>query len=635
MIDYQQSLRLFFFVFLHAFLVLSTLAHNGLTGDSTLKEIKLEEIDVTAQQSRFSSSTYRMYLIVNQEDIQHLPVKTVSDLLQYIPGIDMRERGASGVQADLSMRGGTASQVKILVNGIDLTDVQTEHYAMDLPIDPMLIDRIEILQGTNFAIDAFSGAINIITKHSFAREDKNYQVLGKLSGGEYGLVQPTLALRLTSKNDSLSDWHLNTSASYNRSEGYMFNTDYKICNMFFQTGWKDIDFQLGMQMKDAGANSFYSTQYPYQFDATRTGFTSLAYEKKWNGGWSLYTHLAYRVHYDHFELFRNGRQPDGTPAPDWYEPNNHWTHATSGHLEGEWHNKRIKINFGVNARNETVRSSNLGHHNRVNVRYFADWHIRWEQFAVAAGANGTWNSQFGNDYALGVNICYRPLHGVQIFFNGNRAIRIPTFTDLYYSSPTLRSNPRMDAEKAWQLELASQWSNKYIYGRIAGFFRWGKDIIDWVKSPNPDSTIWYSTNHTSVNALGGEFVIGLHKLSWVNKIELSYALCLVQTDVRDMLSTYALDFLKHKLHLCFDHRIYKGFGATWSGTLRKRAGDYETASSIEHYQPVFLLDGKIYWSNKWLKVGIEAKNMTNRRYHDFSGILQPQHWIVGSIEFRL
>ena len=76
------------------------------------------------------------------------------------------------MQMDPSIRGGSAKQVKILLNGIDMTDPQTEHYSMDIPIDALMIERIEVLQGTNYAIDAFSGAINIVTKSTDRYTDR-------------------------------------------------------------------------------------------------------------------------------------------------------------------------------------------------------------------------------------------------------------------------------------------------------------------------------------------------------------------------------------------------------------------------------------------------------------------------------
>ena len=154
--------------------------------------LQLKEVTVSGEQIAVSGNDYRLVTTLTAEEMKLLPVTTVADLLQYVPGVDVRQRGASGVQMDPSIRGGSAKQVKVLLNGIDMTDPQTEHYTMDLPVDALMIERIEVLQGTNYAIDAFSGAINIVTRG--ATKD-SLQVTGQLTAGEYGLVNPAVAVR--------------------------------------------------------------------------------------------------------------------------------------------------------------------------------------------------------------------------------------------------------------------------------------------------------------------------------------------------------------------------------------------------------------------------------------------------------
>ena len=176
------------------------------TTDLRLRE--LNEVSVTGHADEdLAVSGYRLVATMTQDDIRILPVTTVADLLQYIPGVDIRQRGASGVQADLSIRGGTGKQAKVFLNGIDMTDPQTEHYTMNLPIDALLIERIEVLQGTNYALDAFSGAINIVTKGGKELVNDGVSELasrgvtlqGKLTAGEYGLVHPALAVKVRAR----------------------------------------------------------------------------------------------------------------------------------------------------------------------------------------------------------------------------------------------------------------------------------------------------------------------------------------------------------------------------------------------------------------------------------------------------
>ena len=64
------------------------------------------------------------------------------------------------------------------------------------------------------------------------------------------------------------------AASYNRSDGYMRNTDYRHGSLFVQASHHSQNdhwlLQLGGQVKNFGSQAFYSTSYPDQYEATRT-----------------------------------------------------------------------------------------------------------------------------------------------------------------------------------------------------------------------------------------------------------------------------------------------------------------------------------------------------------------------------
>jgi iron complex outermembrane receptor protein len=91
----------------------------------------------------------RLTAQIQHEEITALPITTISDLLCYLPGLDVRSRGTSSAQTDVSLYGGTFDQVLVLLNGVPVSDVQTGHYSLNLPISTKLIERIEILQGTS------------------------------------------------------------------------------------------------------------------------------------------------------------------------------------------------------------------------------------------------------------------------------------------------------------------------------------------------------------------------------------------------------------------------------------------------------------------------------------------------------
>ncbi len=120
-------------------------ADNPLISDS-IPEKELSEIVVTGSKTSLPLNlSAKMVTVITSKEIERAPVKSVEDLLNYFPGADVLQRGPHGVQADISLRGGSFDQTAILLNGINLTNPQTGHYSFDIPLNLSDIERIEIV----------------------------------------------------------------------------------------------------------------------------------------------------------------------------------------------------------------------------------------------------------------------------------------------------------------------------------------------------------------------------------------------------------------------------------------------------------------------------------------------------------
>ena len=608
----------------------------------------LSEVNVIATQPKVASDALRIITTITAKEIQSLPVQNINELLDYLPGVDIRTRGSNGAQADISMRGGTFDQVLILLNGVNITDPRTGHANLDLPIDLNMVDRIEILQGTSmnlFGLSAFSGAINIIT-NSISQK----KVKASVSGGDFGYFAPNVGIHY-SKNK----WKIMGAASYNQSTGYIYNTDYQYSNLFLQSSYTDSvlgnwNLQLGGQLKAFGSNSFYSLNYLDQYEATKTGLVSLQWNKRL-GAFGIEAQAYYRTHYDRFELFREGV----TTFPTWYTSHNyHITAVAGGSIKGAWFSRIGKTSAGIELRNEHIISNVLGDaidtkpaipfapdslyfkfaKNRLNVNYFAEQAIFVGNWSASVGFSGNYNTLFQNNFAFGANLGYTFTKNGNLYANINRSLRLPTFTDLYYKSATQESNPNLKPEESLTTELGIRWSDKGFHTQFSAYYRIGKNSIDWVKTADEEK--WHSMNHTNIDAIGGEITIGYQYKYWLKNIEISYAYCQLDKDAGELLSKYALDYLKHKISFNLSHGIYKGFGATWQVTYQDRQGSYINKSAeTVNYSPCFLFDGRVYWQNEKIHVFLESSNLLNTHYYDYGGIEQPGRWIKAGISVNL
>ena len=132
------------------------------------KPIELNEVPVSASLGKetYASAT-KQITILTAKEIQELPVVNINELLEYVAGVDMRQRGPLDVQGDLGIRGGTFDQTLVLVNGVRMNNPQTGHHNMNLPVPLAMIERIEVVHGgaTNVhGIGAMTGVLNIVLK---------------------------------------------------------------------------------------------------------------------------------------------------------------------------------------------------------------------------------------------------------------------------------------------------------------------------------------------------------------------------------------------------------------------------------------------------------------------------------------
>ena len=88
-------------------LVAAHLFPSLVSGQYPLPQYELDEVVVIA--SRIPTpwdQLARNVVIFDREDLQFMPISSIPELLEYAAGVDVRQRGPHGVQADVTIRGG-------------------------------------------------------------------------------------------------------------------------------------------------------------------------------------------------------------------------------------------------------------------------------------------------------------------------------------------------------------------------------------------------------------------------------------------------------------------------------------------------------------------------------------------------
>ncbi|MBP5171801.1 MAG: TonB-dependent receptor [Bacteroidales bacterium] len=613
--------------------------------DDENPEIALEEAVVAAQRIDIASSSQYFIQILKAGDIAPLPVDGLGDVLQLLPGLDVRTRGGYGMQADLSMRGGSFDQVAVLVNGINLTDAQTGHFNLDLPLDLSMVERIEVLHGPVTGLagqTSFCGAVNIVT----GRQRGNRLQAG-VQAGQYGLRSARVGI-----GRELGAWQGTLSLSALNTAGYMPNTDLRKQDAFMQLqrSWGDhgsVNFQAGLQNKGFGAYGFYSLRYPDQYEENQTFFVSAGLKQGLkNLLFEADTWL--RLHNDRFELFRQGR----VEPPSWYTTHNYHLTASSGLKVAlscfeDWG----KSQAGFSLTNDRIVSNVLGEplsrplrapfapdsilldhgRRRVQAGGFLEQHLVAGRWSGCLGLTAGWHSMFGRYFGYAASLVWQAHGQGSLRLHLGRGLRMPTFTDLYYQSATQVANPDLQPEISHQLSLGYEGARGPWQWNLELYGRQGSRIIDWIRLP--EETRWHSVNHTRIRALGGESRLSYAPEGFLQRASVAYAFCTLDKEAGDYLSLYALDYLRHKLAGRLSFRLCKELGCETLLQYRQRAGQYtDLAGNVLRYEPVWLLNTRLHWTQGHCRFSLEADNLLDRRYCDYGGVLQPGRWFKAGLE---
>ncbi len=603
------------------------------------KKISLEEVEVSARRSTaVYSEVGRILHVISRKEIEELPVYNVQDLLRYAMNVDVRQRGPLGVQADVSIRGGSFDQVMILFNGINVTDPQTGHLSLNLPVDMQSIERVEILEGPGARVygpGAFSGAINFVT----GSKTVNNATVNAMAG-QHGLY--------------------NVAANVANSDGYIDNTDFKNHSVFYQglldLGTEQIDLQVGYNDKEYGANAFYTPKYPEQFEQNKTTFASV---KMTTGTKVKVTPALYwRRHQDRFELFRN-------ETPSWYTNHNHHltdVYAANVNTVIPW--KLGKTSFGGELRGENIWSNNIGvemeepidvpgeddqftkFYERTNMSTFLEHVYTYNQFSVSAGVLMNWNSSLGIgvDFFPGVDVSYWASNNVKLFGSVNKSLRLPTFTDLFYDGPTNIGNPDLKPEEALTYEGGVKYLNNWFSGQVSAFYRQSENLIDWGRLEGEEE---YQTRNLSdmdsygVSLQGSIIVKDLVASSPLTSVDFGYAYIDQEKNAPyDYESVYVLDYLKHKFNVAANFRLVKKLSAGINVQWQDREGGYQkyissTESVAVDYDPFWLTDLRLQWNEDKYKIYVDASNLFDKTFYDLGNIPQPGRWIKAGVQVSL
>ena len=546
--------------------------------------------------------------VLTADQIRQSGVTHVVDLLQQVAGVDIKRRGAGAAQADLNIRGGTFDQTLLLIDGIKLDDAQTGHHTLNFLPPPQMIERIEIIKGPAaraYGQNAFTGAINIVTK-----KDIPQTFTLDLQKGNYDQTNGSIFVGNTSERTSVIGF-----LSQNTSDGYRYNTDYDHHQFFVKSSFNrhktPLEMIASFSGRKFGANGFYATlSATEQYEETQASLISIS-QRRTKGAWIFKPKVYWRRGQDMYEYIRN--------KPEIYR-NLHVTNKVGAAFDTSVASDWGLTGMGLDISSVSIRSNNLGNRNRTMMNFFLEhrFYLLNNSIDITPGITANYFSDFGTHSFPGIDLGWQINPKLRLYANAGATFRIPTFTDLYYSDRTTLGNPDLKPEKATSNEIGLRFANPKVTASLAVYNRKAKNLIDFVKNSDDESTLFRAENIQQVNTRGIDLEI-MYRIpvrTLTHEFKLSYSY--LENSLEDSgykFSRYSINNdLKHHFIAGYYFPLYKNFSTyiVFKNVIRTSGDAYA------------VIDASGRWTLDQLEVSVYFNNIFNTEYWESNLVPMPK-----------
>jgi outer membrane cobalamin receptor len=545
----------------------------------------------------------RTIVVLTREDLARLPLSSPIDALRLVPSVEVRERGARGVQADFSIRGAGFGQALVLVNGVRINDAQSGHHNGDVPVTLLDVERVEVLLGggaTAHGADALGGVINVITRRAGPR------FAADLAFGQHDLVEGSAAVSLGARPVA----HV-FSGEFNRSTGFVADRDHDVALGRYQgTIGERTTVTAAYQDKEFGALGFYGPAPSREW--TDHALLSAEHRLTLADGGLVSFDGAYRSHGDTF-IYDWRRSPGSA--------NVHRTHAVSAN--GRWRTAlapSTQLTVGASAGRDAIDSSALGE--RTFSRAGGVVELRQaigSRLVVQPGVRVDRYSRFGTAWSPAVAASGWVTPNVRWRTATGRSFRIPTYTELYYRDPNHQASDELAPERGWSTDggvdaYAAGWS-----GSVTVFGRWDEEVIDWVRPVATER--WRTTNIRDVETVGVEAGVSrrVAETTW----GLRYTGQRASAPSLALLSKYVLDFAPHALSVTA--------ATTWR---RVDIGSHVTYTQRHDGRDYWVADLRVARALGRAEIYADVANAFDADYQEVKGVDMPGRWVKVGLRLR-
>lgn len=596
------------------------------------EDIDLERIVVTPSRIEETyGESGRKVDIISSRDLKYLNPKNLSEALEETPSITINDYGSLGAQKTINMRGSTASQVLVLVDGRPINsprsgDVNFSTISLDN------IDRIEVMHGpasSLYGSSAMGGVVNIIAKQP---PEKGQKTKLLSSFGTFRTYQEAL-----SQGGRFGNFGYQLNSSYQSSEGHRDNSEFNAEDVntkltyalnpenkftlqggFYKdklgTPGKITDFDIDDKQKNL--KNFFDLNWSFKPD-DRTGLSTKIYQN-----------------YDRLEFMENSNISSLDTSFGRATPLDKTIHTTKARGIDLQFSKQLFENYQgicgfnyVSNRNDSTASAK--HEYTVRAGYLENQLNLTERFNIDFGARLDDYSNFGTQISPSLNLLYNLNDDSKLHFLLARSFRAPTFNDLYWPlSGGSEGNPNLQPEKGITAEFGIEKKfSKFLKIGLTYFrsdydklIKWQEDLDKISRPKNIDSAI----------------IQGVEQELQINpfdnlEIDMGYTFLRAKDDKTGKFLTYQPE---HKVNLTLLYKGPAGFNFGLKGEFVDRRFDKaDNTISVKRYYVLGLRFNKKV--NNSLDLFMNIDNLLDKKYQSRLGYPLPGFSLTGGakIEF--
>ena len=545
--------------------------------------------------------------VVTGEELAASGETRVVDYIARLPGVDVRARGPMGSLTSITIRGAGQNYVRVLVDGIDVSDVSGTQHAFDFgSLTTADISRIELLRGGQSAVygsEAIGGVINITTRRA---EGDGVQQFATIEAGSYNSFRGSYGV-------AADIGALDYAFSLTRTQTDGFSAADENSGNSEADGFESnrLSFSVGHDLANGGrlgVNGFVENAR-IEFDEQFPVSDGTPDEVSFNDSLGLRTFLELPM-----------GAIDSTFAATYYEIDRDVRGSTGfGGSNNRYKGERIglsylgrtdlgpsaNLRFGLDATRETfTQSGDFGPGAGENEVVGAFGELAWSPSSdidIATTLRYDDHSQFGGLTSGRIAASWRPNADWVIRSSAAQSYRAPSLYELY--GPP--GNPTLRPEKSRSIDLSAERRlGTGAFARATLFYNETENLIDNLPLSAAPWSRYFEVPGT-VRRRGGELEFGAPIFA-VWRIDANYTHTTGTNPTLSAGNAWNLEFPKHDVSLTLTGDLTDRISSVWSV---QRAIDRPTLANYTVANSTFT-----YRVNDGTEAYLRIDNLLNEQY---------------------